>query len=87
MLHALYAYGISVQGGRGEGPRFDSMIPFSSSRQDYKAPDGSKEEETVLHRAYGHSSRRQALLAALVEEKVSLSVVSECNSALSQWPN
>lgn len=38
-------------------------------KQDYKAPDGSKEEETVLHRAYGHSSRRQALLAALVEKK------------------
>merc|ERR1719431_2138257 len=35
----------------------------------YKAPDGSKEEKEVLHRAYGHSSRRQLLLAALVEKK------------------
>jgi len=38
-------------------------------RNDYKVADGSAEEEKVLHRAYGHSSRRQQILAATVAKK------------------
>jgi len=38
-------------------------------RGNYKEPDGSSEEEKVLQRAYGHSSRRQQILSSLVAEK------------------
>jgi len=41
-------------------------------KSDYKEPDGSAMEEKVLHRAYGHSSRRQQILAATVAKKEEL---------------
>ena len=52
----------------------NSFSQCSWLRSDYKEPDGSAMEEKVLHRAYGHSSRRQQILAATVAKKVRLAL-------------
>lgn len=38
-------------------------------RSSYKHPDDSSAEKEVMHRAYGHSSRRSKIMAALVNNK------------------